>query len=212
MLLTRHPEGLVGYYRRYAELFSAAPEMSVRVEKTSNYFENEEARTLFPKVLHEAQLLFILREPVARAYSNWLWSTRNGLETLSFAEAVAADGKRTSPIDRDRPHARPFDYLVRGNYGTLAQLWGDAIGRHRLHFLMFEEAIDEPDTFAARLQHIAGLDPLRWELLQTGVVNAHGLVAPELDPGLADELRRHFAPEMKRLAALTGLDVARWGY
>ena len=37
------------------------------------------------------KLMFILREPVGRAYSNYLWTKMNGLETEDFATALALE-------------------------------------------------------------------------------------------------------------------------
>ena len=55
-------------------------------------------------------MLFLVREPAARAHSIWLWSTGNGVETLSFAEAVELERRgveRTSPLGPGREDARP---------------------------------------------------------------------------------------------------------
>ena len=40
------------------------------------------------------KLVFILQHPIERAFSNYLWSRRNGLETLSFEEALQREGER----------------------------------------------------------------------------------------------------------------------
>src|ERR1700736_5930794 len=99
------------YYRRYQELFGAAAGKRARGEKTSNYLESEIACARIATFLPHVRMLFILREPVARAYSNYLWTKKNGLETLSFEEAVELEGKRPSPLPPEKSHARPYDYL-----------------------------------------------------------------------------------------------------
>jgi hypothetical protein len=212
VLLAPHPDDVAGFRQRYSEFFADAPVGSIRVEKTSNYFENDDARERFKRVLPDTQMIFMLREPVARAYSNWLWSTRNGLETLSFAEAVAAEGSRPSPFGPDRPHVRPYDYLTRARYGSFAEAWISAIGRERIAFFAFEKAIAEPESFVDELQATVGVDPLPWSRLRTGIVNANGLSDDPPDPQLVKDLRARLAPEMTRLASLTGLDISCWGY
>ena len=114
------PGGDASYGEAYARLFASAPHGAVLVEKTANYFENEAARERLARVLPSANFVFVLREPVARAYSNWKWSKKNGLETLSFSEAVALEGKRPNPLGPEREAARPFDYMLRGRYGSFA--------------------------------------------------------------------------------------------
>jgi hypothetical protein len=210
--LTPHPEGKSGLLARYATFFSSAPPGSVRVEKTSNYFENDEARERLADLLPDLRLTFILREPVARAYSNWLWSRKNGLETLSFAEAISREGTRVSPLPPERAAARPFDYMIRGRYGTLAERWIEAFGRDRIAFYPFEWAISEPEPFVQHLQRFIGAEPLPWSALETGQINATNPDPAGLDPALAARLREQARPEVERFAAITGVDISVWGY
>jgi hypothetical protein len=185
----------------------------VRVEKTSYYFENVEARERLVRLLPEARFAFILREPVARAFSNWSRSRAQGLETLPFEVAVELEERsRPVPLPRDRAYARPFDYLTRGQYGTFAQAWMEAVSRSRLFFCLFEEAVAAPEAFAHQLQSFVGVELLPWERIATGRVNAGEDDFRALNPALIARLRRRFAPEVERLAQLTGLDVTVWGY
>jgi hypothetical protein len=211
--MTPHPAGDAGFLNRYAALFAAAPQHSVRVEKTSYYFENDEARERLTRLLPEARFAFILREPVARAYSNWSRSRAQGLETLSFEAALELEERtRPVPLPPDRAYARPFDYLARGRYGTFAQAWIDAVGRSRIFFCLFEEALATPDPFVEKLQKFVGVEALPWARIATGRVNAGEHDARAIDPALVARLRRRFVSEVERLAELTGLDVTVWGY
>jgi hypothetical protein len=212
VLMTPHPDGDAGLLQRYAEFFAEAPADAVRVEKTSYMLENDEARDRLVRLLPHAKLVFILREPVARAYSNWLWSRKNGLETLSFRDAIAAEGKRQSPLPPDREYARPFDYMTRARYAHMAEGWIKAIGRERIAVYIFEDAIAHPEPFIASLQDFVGVERLPWDRLATGVVNANDPVPAALDAATIAELRERIGDEMRCFAELTGLDVGIWGY
>ena len=211
--MTPHPAGDAGLLDRYAGFFADAPPQSVRVEKTSYYFENAEARERLVRLLPQARFAFILREPVARAYSNWSRTRSQGLEKLPFEKAIELDEcVRPVPLPPDRAYARPFDYLSRGQYGTFAQAWIDAVGRSRITFCLFEAAVAAPESFAENLQRFVGVEPLPWAKISTGRINAGADDARAVDAALAARLRRRFAPEVERLAKLTGLDVTIWGY
>jgi Sulfotransferase domain len=209
--MTPHGDGDEGYRRRYASLFAGAPPQAVLVEKTSYYLENEQARRRLLRILPSAKYIFILREPVARAYSNWLWSTKNRLETLPFTEAVALEGKRASPLPAEREYARPFDYLSRGRYGSLARTWLEELERERVAFYVLEGVVADPDRFTADLQRFLGISELPWSRLATGRVNATDSDY-DIDPALAARLREHFCAEVKLFSRLTGTDVSSWGY
>jgi hypothetical protein len=201
-----------GIRRRYHALFAAAAPGARRVEKTSYYFENDEARDRLARLLPDARFVFILREPVTRAHSNWLRTRAQGLETLPFPQAIAEEGRRRSPLPPHQAYARPFDYMTRSRYGTLAEGWIAAVGRERLRFYVLEAALATPEPFVQDLQGFVGVTPLPWAAVSTGRVNANEGEPDTIDPGLARTLRQRIRPEVDRLVALTGLDVSAWGY
>jgi hypothetical protein len=198
------------YLDHYGQLYAAAPGDACCVEKTSNYWENDEARGRLARMLPETRFIFILREPVARAYSNWRWSTQNGLETLPFDTAFDRSD-RPSPLPPRQRHARPFDYLPRSEYGRLASEWISAIGLHRLRFYLFEQVTADLDTWAADMFAYAGVRGLRGSMRSVGIVNAAVDQSP-IDRELEQALRAKIRPEVMRFAELTGVDVRCWGY
>jgi hypothetical protein len=200
------------YAARYAALFEPAGERRALGEKTTYYLENEGCCALITRHLPAVRMVFVLREPVARAYSNYLWTKKNGLESLPFEEAVRREGQRPSPLPPDRDYARPHDYLVRGRYDVFAERWYAALGRERVVFLLYEDLVSTPEPVLARIQAFIGVPvkPLGAEDL--GVINSASEMGGALDPTLERALRERMAPHVHRLAALTGLDVARWGY
>jgi Sulfotransferase domain len=206
-LIPAHDRG--EYLARYGPLFPEASEGRIRGEKTTNYFESAEACARMADALSDVRVLFLLREPVARAYSNYLWTRKNGLETLSFEEAVAREGQRPSPL---QAHARPYDYLTRGDYATFAQHYIDAFGRDRVGFFLFEDIERRPEDFLGAVQRFIGVDPLPFDRLNVGQVNSAAEMGPPLDARLAAPLRERMAPLVERLARVTGLDLTPWGY
>lgn len=208
-----HSAGDAGLLANYASFFAPAQPGAVLVEKTSAYFENAAARERLARLLPQAQFVFLLREPVARAYSNWSRTRAQGLETLPFEQAIELDERsRPIPLAPELAYARPFDYLGRGRYGTFAQAWIEAVGRGRLFFDLFEAAVAAPEFFVERLQNFIGVEPLPWSYLSTGRVNRGEDDLRSLDPVLTARLRRRFLPEVEQVAQLTGLDVTPWGY
>jgi hypothetical protein len=210
--MTPHEDGDAGLLRRYARFFSDAPPHSIRIEKTSYYLENAEARERLIRLLPDAKFVFILREPVERAYSNWMRSRLNGLETLSFEQAVDREGGRLSPLPPHQAYARPFDYLTRGRYGTFVGEWVRAVGRDRLAVYILETAVAEPEPFIADLQRFIGVEPMPWSVLATTKVNAIERSPGGLSEKTAAALRERMRSEVELLASTAGVDVTVWGY
>jgi hypothetical protein len=206
------PQDPETYRARYAELFAGASGQRMLGEKTTNYLESQTCCERIAAYLPGVRMLFIVREPVARAYSNYLWSRKNGLETLTFEEAIALEGRRPSPLPPEKAHARPFDYLVRGDYATFAERYYEALGRDRVAFFLFEEIQARPDALLSRVQQFIGVEPLPAERLDVGVVNSARQEGPPIDGETERRLRARMAPLVDRFAALTGLDLRAWGY
>ncbi len=212
VFVTPTTEGRAEYLRRYAALFADPGPETARGEKTSYYLENEEVPARILETLGSVRLLFIVREPVQRAYSNYLWSRQNGLETLPFVQAVEEEGHRGNPLGPDRAYARPFDYLTRGRYATFAERYHAAFGRDAVRFVLYEDLERRPAALLREIQAFIGVSPLLDEVASAGRVNATPDGGRSLDPAVAADLRARMAPEVERFGRITGLDLTPWGY
>jgi hypothetical protein len=196
------------YLERYAALFQATNGYPHRGEKSSGYLESADAGRAIHRLVPGVKLLFIFREPVARAYSNYLWSTKNGFETLPFDAAIALEGKRPSP----RPNVRPFDYLCRGDYARLCRPYLNIFGPERVRFFLFEELRERPHELFRTIQDYLGLSHVPLEKEDVAIVNSAKEIGAPLDPRLNSKLRETTLPMVRDFARVTGLDVSAWGY
>jgi hypothetical protein len=206
------PQTAETYHDRYRGFFGAGDPKPARGEKTSYYLECPQARELIRRVVPHVRLLFIVREPVARAYSNYLQTKKNGLETLSFEEAIALEGRRPSPLPPEKSYARPFDYLARGDYGAFAEPYFAAFGPDQVRFLIHEDIVRRPRDLWKDIQAFLGLTEVPFEVLDVGVVNSAKEIGPAIAPDMEHRLRERMLPQVRRFARLTGLDVEPWGY
>lgn len=196
------------YFKRYAPLFAGHGGKPVLGEKTTLYCEVPECAARIHAVLPEVRLLFIVREPIARAYSNWAWSTKNGLETLSFEDAIAHEGRRPPPPRRTA--APPFEYMSRGDYATWVRRYYDQFGRDRVGVFLYEHIQRQPDVLLRDIQMFLGVTPTVLDFRE--IVNASGEREERMDPVLEGRLRERIAGQVREFAELTGLDVSPWGY
>ena len=199
---------------RYRRLFEGSPKIGekARGEKTSYYLEYELACQRIKTVLPGIKIVFILREPVSRAYSNYLWTRKNGLETLSFEEALEFEGKRPNPLPPDKEYARPFDYLCRGNYAPCVDRYYQAIGREKVLILLYENIEQNPERLCSQLQKFIQVDEVPFQTLNPGVINSACESGPPISRELELKLRIQTAPWVSNLAGLTGLDLSIWDY
>jgi hypothetical protein len=103
------------------------------------YMENVPDRIyrLLPKV----KLMFILRNPVDRAYSHYWHEKKKGREKVTFEEAIEIEGER---INKDFWHNQHFSYLSRGKYVEQIERYLEFFSPSQLLFIMFDEFKKDP--------------------------------------------------------------------
>lgn len=124
----------------YEQLFDPAPPGTLRGESTPLYLADHVAHERMARLIPEAKLIVVVRDPVDRAYSNWshLWS--DGLEPVGdFLEACALEDERVA-----RGWAAFWRYKWQGRYGHhLAHLYA-CFPAEQVHVLRYRELVESP--------------------------------------------------------------------
>jgi hypothetical protein len=180
------------WYRQ--EYFAHATGEAVLGEKSTSYIESPAAAANARAVLGTATVLVMVRDPVARAVSNWRFSTANGFEARPLVEALEANlasGRDWDPAET-ATSVSPFAYLERGRYADYLPAW-DRQFPGRVHVLLFDDLVSGPEPVAA-LYRLLGVDgDFRPESLGRQVNESAG-EAPELPAALVERMRAWFAP------------------
>ena len=95
------------------------------------------------QLLPHAKLIFLLRNPVDRAYSHYWHERKKGRETLSFDDALASEPER---IARDFLHRRRYSYLSRGRYLVQIERYLQYFKYSQMLFLIFEDLRRSPEA------------------------------------------------------------------
>ncbi|NQU72518.1 MAG: sulfotransferase, partial [Rhodospirillales bacterium] len=104
------------YYRQ--TWFSKAGNTAVLGEKTSYYLESSKAAARIVKHLPQVKLIFLLRDPATRAFSNYLRSREFGFEHETFANALDQEDERERKLPVELRFVRPHAYFSRGLYAA----------------------------------------------------------------------------------------------
>jgi hypothetical protein len=179
-------------------------------EKSTDYLESASAATRIARDLPRVKLIFLLREPVSRAYSNYLWSKRNGLETEDFATALRLEDERERTLPERWKFTRPFSYFSRGLYADLLEPYVNRFMDRQLLVLRFEDIIDHPSVVAERVHAFIGVPPRAADAHGLGIVNPSGGDATGLSDDLRRELARRYVEPNRRLSALLGPSFRGW--
>jgi hypothetical protein len=124
----------------YRALFADAPRGQVRGESTPFYLWSRGAHRRIAEGLPEVRLIAVVRDPIDRAYSNWMHLWSDGLEPVAdFEEAFALQEQRI-----DAGWAPFWRYRDLGRYGEQLEHLYRYVDPDRVLVLRYRDIIDEP--------------------------------------------------------------------
>ena len=219
--------------REYLELFATGGTARYRGEASPNYLSDPATPARIKEASPNARILAILREPVARTYSDYWRRVRHGGERRAFLEVVRSE-LRSGP--------GPTSYVGRSLYAGQVErylrVFGDA-----MHVTVFDDLVTDVRATVRKILEFLELDPsfaasfdaeplnefslprnslvrrmyasrrlhrfgrrVVPSLLHRGV--EHALLAagpkPKLDAEARELLQSFFAPDQPRLESLLG--------
>lgn len=188
--------------------FAGAPRKSVKGEKSTNYLESAVAAERIATDLPHVKLIFILREPAERAYSNFLWSAANGLEQEDFCTAIKLESLREEYCPPEQAASRPHAYVGRGMYADLLEPYFSRFGPKQILCVRFEDLTTTPYNLVARIHRFLRVI----ERPEAGAA-VPPLNSTEDTPTLPPEvikLKDYFREANNRLQKLLGPDFEVW--
>ena len=179
-------------------------------EKSTSYIESEAAARAIASWYPDAKILMILREPIARAISNYHFSANNKLETLPIDEAFLQEEARRENYDKSKISASPYAYLQRGRYMDYIQKWLKYFPREQVHVMIHEETVGSLEELQ-RLYLALGVDAAFVPQALSEVKNASEKEdLPELSPELRAYMQHYFAESNAALEAFLGRAIPDW--
>ncbi|MBT3417167.1 MAG: sulfotransferase [Flavobacteriales bacterium] len=125
----------------YFSLFSDVENESAIGEASPAYIYNENAPQLIKEHLPDVKIIAILRQPVERAYSNYLHTKRADRENLnSFEQAIEIENQRIednwSPL---------YHYIEKGYYSVQLKRYYNIFPKENIKVYLFEDVVKNPN-------------------------------------------------------------------
>ncbi len=196
----QRPDWAQGNWHRgpfwYAAHFD--PAATVRGEASPGYTSPSHPQVAgrMAAVIPAAHLVYVVRDPVSRAVSQYWHHRREGSEQRDPADALLDPGSQ---------------YVARGRYAErLAPFLADGIFTGRVTIVAQEELRRDRRTTLRGLFGILGVDDDFWSPAMDEHRNASPQPSPQLDDGLRERLREAFADDAERLRGIAGRDFPGW--
>ena len=192
-----------------ATYFADASPAQLYGEKSTSYIEKEEAAQHIAQWFPEAKLIFLLRNPIHRAISNYQFSQQNGIETASIEVAFLEETQRQDNYDSTRFSVSPFTYLQRGRYIDYLKMYENYFPRQNLLVYIFEEFVGNQALVQELYQELGVEASFRPASLSKKY--NHSLPhADTLTAKLKAYLNNYFQQSNQALAHYMGRSLAMW--
>jgi hypothetical protein len=180
-------------------------------EASPSYLFHPLAPERVARMLPQARLIALLRNPVDRAFSHYQHEVALGREPLSFEDAIEQEDERmrgeVERMLRDPTYFSHawwnYTYLARGRYAGQLERWFAEFPREQLLVLLTDELAADTGGTYRRVLDFLGVDAGELESYPRIFEREYGEMSRETRARLEDQ----FADPNSRLASLLGREL-----
>jgi len=123
---------------KYLQLFKGVTNEKAVGEASPGYLRDPDSPKLIHDVVPDAKIIVIVRDPIERAFSDYLMMKSEGIATIPFHEIISKQ------INEGDDMQRFSHFLKNGMYSTSIKKFQSIFGLNQVKVLIFEEFIKEP--------------------------------------------------------------------
>lgn len=175
-----------------ADYLALFPDDGVRRGDFSpQYLRHPSAGVVVPRLVPEAPILVLLRDPVERYRSAMRLGVTRG---------------------KSQPYPIPINLQTwAGCYADQLAMWASFVGREPLHVMVYEQVRADPQAAVDAVWARLGLEPVPLVAVDEASRSSSDAEAEwEWPDGMLQALRVLYRPQARRLADDWGLDVSGW--
>lgn len=148
----------------FASYFSARDGEKVVGQTSPLYIYEPKVPARIQTVLPAAKFIFILRNPIERAYSHYWHEIRHGYENLSFEDALDREKDRISQGFEARRH---YSYVDRGRYVRQILRFLEFFPKQNILVLLYDDLRENSATIAAHCAEFLRVDAREFVYFQS---------------------------------------------
>jgi hypothetical protein len=158
----------------YESLYEGVTHEKAVGDASPAYLPSPVAARRIHQTVPDARIVAVLRNPVERAYSHFVYNVHTGWEDEKDFERVLALREQR---ERER-WWRKWDYVRNGFYHEQLSRYYDAFQPDRIRVFLYEDLVADPEGLVAQLLGFLGVDP-SVQLDVSGRHNVSGLPKSE---------------------------------
>ncbi len=143
---------------QYHLLYSKTKDGQIRGEASPSYIWDTGAAYRIHNAVPHAKIIVLLRDPVQRAYSEYIMLVAAGLESLDFISAIEKANTTPAPIWGAGPM-----YIELGKYGTQLKRYCELFNKSQIKIFTNKELWLYPKKSISSIAYFLGIDPGYWQ-------------------------------------------------
>ena len=184
-LLKEHPDVFSPKYPQEIHFFAFEYDYQKNIKKYQNKFRSWQGEKIIfqtspyylylpavperiANIIPDAKFIFILRNPIDRAYSHYWHSVKYAYEKLSFVEAIRLEPSR---IATNFHYNRKYSYLNRGKYPEQIERFYHQFGRENILIIFFNELTKDINQVLVKCALFLDIDASLFPLNLTQIIN-----------------------------------------
>ncbi len=180
-------------------------------EKSVCYMEHTEVIERIARSFPDARIIFILRDPVDRAISNYWYSLGNKLEDATIEQALMDESFSERPYDSAKIiGCPPYYYLRRGKYAGYLDNYLKYFDRSQIKILISEEFFNNQAKISELFEFL-GIDPNFTPPSMAKKVNSYLPTDRDMNGTEVEKfLTSYYADSVADLAARYAVNIDQW--
>lgn len=191
-------KGITYYIERW---FANVPCNSLAIgERSSSYlFGGRAVAEKIAAIFPDMKMIFTLRNPIERTWANYRYTVLQGLEDLSFEDALAQESSRVESQSGIWAEIQPFNYTGRGYYGSQLKQFLKFFPQNQILVIKSEYLSKQTDVELQKIYRFLGLSNFDFQ----GSRPPDHTSVNVIDPALQKELRTFFGHRFDKVIEAT---------
>jgi hypothetical protein len=193
----------------YEALFHGSADDQARGEASTAYLANPACAKRIHEFLPDVRLVAVLRNPIERAFSNYLMYYGQQIERRDFEQCVSEEIQRTGPR-----LGQGMWYARLGLYAGSVQTFQDTFSPEQLLTIDYRQFVEEPRLVLREIaRHVGVTEDFEVDMsrrLNESVSHFGGETRPVLTDEAREMLREYYRADVEKLASLVSFDCRSW--
>ncbi len=181
--------------------FQNIPESAIAIgERSSSYlFGGESVAKKIFKLYPDMKFIFTLRNPIERTWANYRYTVLQGLEDLSFEEALHNEKQRIEEQNGIWAEIQPHNYTGRGRYSKKIREYIKYFPKENFLFIKSESLSSQTDKELLKIYKFLGLNIFDFKYEHAPDHTSVNVINPQLQM----ELRNYFGDRFDKVIEAT---------